>query len=472
MANYQKLKKNVIALTIGNFSSKILTFLLVPFYTSILTTTEYGTADLITTTINLVLPVFTLMIYEAVMRHSLDGTNRNQIFSWGCYITFLGSILILCFLPILFFIEGLKNYIFLFYLSFVSLAFYHLIMQFAKGIGSVYAYSICGIINTLCYILCNLLFLLVFNMRVEGYVISSVVSHTITGMIAFFVIKGYKYVLPIKRLETLQFKQMIEYSMPMIPNSISWWINSSLNKYILILACGVAANGLYSAANKIPTILTVLVTIFISAWQISSVENFGSAESKKFYEDVYEKYESLLFILGGGLVFCVKLLSKIMLSNNFYTAWVFTPVLIYAFILSSLASFWGSIYTASKKTKMILTSTLIGAGVNILCNILLVSCLEIHGVAIATTVGYMSITLIRMIDARKILPINVNFKKIVILNLLTIVEIIFVCIGDYNCFYLPAFLCFATICFVCRKTIFELTKTIYYNFVKKRIRRN
>ena len=65
----KKLGKNILLLTIGNFASKILSFLLVPIYTAILTTEEYGIADLFTTSANLILPVFTFLIYELSLIH-------------------------------------------------------------------------------------------------------------------------------------------------------------------------------------------------------------------------------------------------------------------------------------------------------------------------------------------------------------------------------------------------------------------
>ena len=73
---YTELIANTGALAIGNFSSKILVFLLVPLYTSVLTTEEYGFYDLVFTTIQLLIPVFTCNVTDAVLRFTLESENH------------------------------------------------------------------------------------------------------------------------------------------------------------------------------------------------------------------------------------------------------------------------------------------------------------------------------------------------------------------------------------------------------------
>ena len=67
MKGYKYLFKNIGLLTISQFGTKILVFLLVPLYTSVLSTSEYGTYDLFVTTINLLVPIVTLNLSDAVL---------------------------------------------------------------------------------------------------------------------------------------------------------------------------------------------------------------------------------------------------------------------------------------------------------------------------------------------------------------------------------------------------------------------
>ena len=72
---YKNLLSNVSLFTISNLGSKVLTVLLVPLYTSVLSTEEYGIVDLIISTISLLLPILTCSTAEGVLRFSF--TNEN-----------------------------------------------------------------------------------------------------------------------------------------------------------------------------------------------------------------------------------------------------------------------------------------------------------------------------------------------------------------------------------------------------------
>ena len=83
----KKLENNVILMTIGNIGSKILTFLLVPLYTSCLSSNDYGISDLILTTVSFLLPIFSIQISEALLRFALDKEiDDKQVFSIGLRI--------------------------------------------------------------------------------------------------------------------------------------------------------------------------------------------------------------------------------------------------------------------------------------------------------------------------------------------------------------------------------------------------
>ena len=80
MNRYKYLIKNIGLLTLSSFATKLLSFFLVPLYTNILTTTEYGTYDIFHTTISVLIPILTLNVQESVMRFALDKKyNREAI---------------------------------------------------------------------------------------------------------------------------------------------------------------------------------------------------------------------------------------------------------------------------------------------------------------------------------------------------------------------------------------------------------
>lgn len=455
-SKYRKLGKNILFLTVGNFTSRVLSFLLVPVYTAILSTEEYGVADLFTTTANLILPIFTLLIYESVMRFALDKEeNKAEIFSIGLWITLAGGILISLFSLLFRNIELLQNHIILFLLYYITLALFNLILQFIKGIELVGIYSTAGVINTFIYIFCNILFLIFFKWGLEGYLLSFVIGHTIAFTYVFLVAKLYKYIISWRDIHIQKLKEMITYSLPMIPNAISWWISNSSNRYMLVYFYGTAINGIYSVAYKIPSILSILLTIFIGAWQISAVTQFGSEESKKFYSDIYRMYESTLIIGSAFLIAGTKVLAWFLYSAEFYQAWLYTPVLILASVFNSLAAFYGSIYTSAKRTSMLFYSTLIGAIANIVLNLGLIPYWGAMGASIATLVSYLMVWGIRVINSRKIMRIQIDYVKCSVGYICLIIECILICLDD-DLYYPFIFICVGIICFVHRKVMIAI----------------
>ena len=84
MGKLKYLSKNIALFSISNFVSKILVFLLVPFYTNVLSTYEYGIADVIQVTLLLLVPMVTVNIGEAALRFGIEEVNnREGIFKVG-----------------------------------------------------------------------------------------------------------------------------------------------------------------------------------------------------------------------------------------------------------------------------------------------------------------------------------------------------------------------------------------------------
>ena len=141
MKKSEYLLKNMGILTLSNFASKILVFLLVPIYTSILSTEEYGSYDLAVSTATLLFPILTLNIVDAVMRFSMDKDySKEKIACIGMkFISFsvilfgLGMFILDRFL-LLPDIHGLELFVFLYYSSY---AFNQFLIQFAKGLEKV-----------------------------------------------------------------------------------------------------------------------------------------------------------------------------------------------------------------------------------------------------------------------------------------------------------------------------------------------
>lgn len=435
MSESKKLFKNTIALTIGNFASKMLTFFMLPLYTAVLTTSEYGVADLVFTTTSLLYPLLTCLAMEFVMRFALDENyNKKVVFSSALFIDLFGFVVLALFTPLAAKLLTLENVWFLFLVYYLTSTLSTITAQFAKGIEKVKLYSISGVINTTVVIGCNLLFLLVFKMGVKGYLLAYILGAFTSMLFLWITCRLYGFIQFIYINDLVYIKIFLRYSIPMIPNSISWWVNNSLDKYILTFFWGTSVTGIYAAGYRIPSFLTIISSIFLSAWQISAVKDFGSEESKKFYSNIYRKYSSLNMVLGFIIIAFTKPIARILLSNEFFEAWKFAPILVFAYLFQTMSGFIGSVYTSSKKTTMLFVSTALGATVNVMLNYLLIPIYSATGAAIATALSYIVVWIIRLLHSRlKILKFDINIFKEIICYILCMIVCIFV-ILDYNIF--------------------------------------
>ena len=419
MNKYSKLLNNTIIFGIATFSSKLMVFLLMPLYTRLLTPDDYGVMEIIVSTCNLLIPIVFVSIQEAVIRYALDkSVKKSDVFTVGLTTCFKGFLLFLPFLFLLKLNDTLSSYTFLIYMYIVSACLRAVFSQFTRGIGYVKLYAADGIIATFTVVLFNLIFMLGFKMGVRGYVLSIILSNfisvlflAITGKLGRFLSFGGT---PAKLR-----KQMIQYSIPLIPTTIFWWIMNVSDRYIVDAFNGAYDTGIYSAAYKIPTIITLLSSIFVQAWQLSAVSEFEKEGSEKFYSKIFSFLQAIIFPVASGIIMLVKPFTRILVAESYYQAANYTPMLICAVILSCFATFYSSFYMASKNNKMSLVTTLTGAVMNIVLNFIFIPKWGPQGAAIATLISYFTVFVMRAVDTRRFVKMKINVGNMA-LNFLAI----------------------------------------------------
>lgn len=425
-----KLGRNTALMLIGNFASRLLSFFLVPLYTYCLSTEEYGISDLIFTTVQLLIPLLTLVASEVLIRFTLDkDIDKSHIFTVSSCIFGIGFILLLIISPFVYRYTPFSDYYSFFLIYYFVSAISLNIQQFVKGLEHIGTFVISGIINTLVTIAANIILLLILHTGISGYLTALIIGSLTSTIFIVFKERLWKYYTKLSSIEKSLVKAYLVFCLPLIPNSLSWWISNSSDKYILQFFWGASLTGIYAVSYKIPSIITTVSSIFTSAWQISAVDDFGSDESIEFISNVYNKYSSLYFISSSLIVLLVQPLSAILFAKEYYSAWSYSVILIYASIFQSLAAFVGVIYTTAKKTKMIFITTMAGAIGNIILNFALIPKFGAYGAAVATLISYIIVWFIRLIDSRTIIRINIEIKRDMICYLLLFIQGIITCLS-------------------------------------------
>lgn len=395
---------------LGNLASKMLSFFLIPLYTSFLSKEEYGLIDVYFITASLIFPFISLCIYEATLRMLLDNNDNKGDILYNClFVNICGIIAFtLCFIIFCFFRFNLS--LLLFYMYCVADLFYMNMMYIARGMNRMDSFAIASLICAGTILTLNIIFLAFLKWSANGCIGAYVLSFILSGIFLIFHSGIYKHLTFSKSDTTKQTaKRMLAYSIPLIPNSISWWINSSLDKYILIFFCGIASNGLFAISGKIPSLLSIVSNSFVGAWQISSVENFGSEQSKYFFSDIYEKIIAISTICASFIILCIKPIASILFKNEFYDAWRCSSILIYASMFYSFGAFFGTVFTSAKKTCPIFITTLIGAVLNFFLNILLIPPYKEIGAALATLLCFVFVFFLRFVISKSYLSFKIHY---------------------------------------------------------------
>lgn len=415
--------QNTAIFAISQFTSKIMVFLLLPLYTSYMTTTEYGSADLVISTVSLLLPIFTMQIASAVMRFAIeDKTKSNLYYIKGIKVTLIGFVVLLLFLPLFIKLNIFGNHLYLFYLLYIANAIYTLLSYYARALDRLKLVGIVGVINTAVVVGGNIVLLVVLRQGVFGYLFSYVAGYVIGSLIfAFFLRKDVR--ITINKNSKEEMREMTKYSLPLVPNSISWWGVSTANKYIINGYLSQSVLGLYSVALKIPTIINTIQNILAEALVLSVLKEYDSGQKDdKYFTLLYKMYNFSITFFTGGIILFTKVLARILFANDFYEGWIYVPLLCIPSVWGALAGYMGTFYSASKKNNGMFLSTVIGGIITIVFSFATIKTLGIMGVIAGNILSYFVIFLYRYIDTKKFVKLEINMFRDVIGWLLLFVQ--------------------------------------------------
>lgn len=422
---YKNLFKDTLIFALGNIGSKVIIFFLVPFYTYYLTPEEYGISDLVFTVSQLAIPFFSLVIFDAVIRFTLYKKERPQdALLVGVIVWILGSILAFVFTPLVGLYRPIASWKW-YVLAYISINILLSVeLNFLKAINKNLVYSIICILQTLTLALLNILLVAHYRMGIRGYLISYIGSSLIGVFFATIIgnlVKEIRRATFDKQLA----KQMIMYSSPLIINNLSWWVIQSSDKLMLENMVSDEALGIYTVASRIPSLITVFITIFQQAWGISSIKEMDSTNDSSFYTNVFTFYSFIAFLGGFGLCTIIKPFMDLYVQSTAYgEVWRYVPLLIASAVFSALAAYCGSMYGALKKSMNNMLSTLMAAVINIIVNYIGILAFGIWGAMIGTITAYMLLAFIRIIDVKRFVNIGINWKCLIMNSVLLMIQAI------------------------------------------------
>nr|WP_294941935.1 oligosaccharide flippase family protein [uncultured Mucilaginibacter sp.] len=420
MSKKNSLTSLTIIYTLGTFSSKVLQFVLVFVMTYFLTKTQIGSYDLILTTLYLIVPCVTLQVDSSVLRWLLDADGpenkdriiRNAFFLLGCNIIVYSVIYWAGYFIYRFNYAG---YIYALSLCQILLP---TMQQGARGLGKNVMFTVSGLLYSFLYVIFTLIVLYFFKAGVYGLLIANALGILIVLLYLFFANQYYRYIFIKAPIDKVLMKKMVTYSLPLLPNSLSWWLVISATRYIILYFMGAAANGIFAISFKYPTILLVLGSIFNLAWQEKAIRTIDDENKSKYYSEIIDKYVRFLFGVVIILSCCSKFLMKNMVKATFFDAWRYMPILLLAVTAQALVAFYGAGYISSKETKGAFTSSVIGGVVSVVVSLCTIQFAGLYGVSASILVGFVVMLVIRINQTKRYFQIDLPYQLIAELTVL------------------------------------------------------
>lgn len=465
MNKKKQLAKNTIIIFFGRVCTQLISFFLLPLYTSYLATKEYGTVDLIQTYVTLLVPIITLELEMSIFRFLIDSRKSeketNKLISNNFFI--LGISL------------SIFSILYIIVSSFVTIPYRWLILvdiivcvlsgnflQVARGFGKTLDYAISCILTGLTTVISNIILICFVHMQAEGMIISMALANFMCSLYLFIRLKLYSKI-NFKIVDFKQIKEMYKYSLPLIPNGISWWIVNVSDRSIISIVLGASANGLYAISNKFPTIISSLTGVFNLSWSESAALHINSSDRDEFFSDITNTVLRLFMALGVGMLACMPFVFPILIDVKYNDAYNYIPFLVLGTIFNVAICLYSQVYLAKKLSKQVASTAIVGAIINILINVIFIKQIGLYAAAISTMISYFVMMIYRHFDLKKYVNIKIE-KKLIIES---IIIYTFTLLIYYQKSIILHVICLLIVCIYAFITNKDFLKSSYLTVVKK-----
>lgn len=428
MNREKSLLKNMLILAFGTVLPKLASLITLPIITGCLTKEEYGTYDLIITGVSLFLPIATLQIQAAAFRFLIgarkDEAKKTELISNILIFATLTSIIALLILyATLYKLDSKLRWLVVIY-YFLDIIVITL-RQIARGLSFNTVYSASVLINSFSELALVAVLILGFNKGLDGALLALAISLFFSALFIAISIRLFDCI-KIKAFSRKMLKELVSYSWPMVPNSLSSWVMSLSDRLVLTAFLGVTANAVYAVANKLPNLFGIVQSTFNLAWQENACVSVDDEDSSiyygKMFSVVYRVLVGMMALLIGG----TPILFKLLIRGEYSEAYIQMPILFIAALFSSVSSYLGGIYVAHKKSKEIGITTTCAAGINVLIDLIFVNKIGIYAASLSTVISYLALVVYRMIDIQKIQKIKFDLR-LVIGGILTLTGMCMIC---------------------------------------------
>ena len=421
MNREKELLKNTAIITIGNIATKLISFFLLPLYTALLTTKEYGVVELLNTLVSLCVPIFTLQLDQAIFRYLIDNRGKEDNIKKGIS-TALKFVIIasILFLAIFFVFSPLVNNEYKYFLAtnVIASIFSSMFLQISRGLGDNKVYAEGSFITAAIAVILNVVFIAGFKWGANGMLSANLIGNIICSIYIFFRKKIYKYI-EFKDFSKDLLKKLLKYALPLIPNAIAWWIFNSSDRIIVSAFLGLDSTGILSASYKFSNAYIMVYNIFNMTWTESAALHINDDDNTEYFNKVINTVFNLFASICVVLIAFMPIIFKIMINEKFGESYNQIPILLLSTLFNVLVGLLSVIYIAKKDTKAVAETSFVAAFINAVVNLALIKFIGLYAASVSTLVAYAVLGINRYFDVRKkYMKISLNFKDTILTTIM------------------------------------------------------
>lgn len=424
MGRYRSLAANTALFALNSVATKLVTFLLVPLYTAHLSAGEYGLTDMSLTVISLLTPLVTLDAAEAAVRFMVGDRVRGDSYAAVALGVTAASVAVVAALTPLLDLGafgGLGGYKGWFVAAYATSALMNMCGQVARGMDRVKIIPVCAGVSSLVTLVAAVGLIAWAGAGVAGYFASvtvgpavAVAMYLTVGGLGASVARGVRSLAASARGEAWALcRPMLRYALPLIPNSLFWWLGSGINRLFITGMLGISASGLFAAASKIPNLLNTVYSIFQQAWQLSAFQESGDGGLSGFFSTVFALVQAGMTVLCAALSLAAPWLASILLQGETYDAWPMVAPMLLSNLFNVFATFYGTVYATTMRTAFIMGTTVLGAVSCVVLTPVLIPVMGTYGACVASAVGQALVFVARAVDSRRYLRFDAGWRYLV-----------------------------------------------------------
>ena len=413
--------KNTSIYTIGALLPNIGAFIFLPIYLKYLSPSEYGIVSSLHVLNAVLVVLFTLSLPRALYRVYYDykSDSDKKVLMGTVFISVLVIATISVVLLFLFKNQVQNIYKSISFFPYFSYAILIVFIQAFHVIPSVFLQikekSITFISLSVSLFFFKSILILWFIIIAKKGAVGYLEAELIAAFIFLPIYYSFIYKNLILTWNFKIFKNIMFFSLPLIPSFLSAWILNLSDRIFIERYFNTEEVGIYSLGYKIAGLVLIFSMAFKKAYdpyfyKIANTENKQIA-TQKLYKANYV-FIVVIILASFFISFFAKEGIVIFFDQRYYAAINIIPIISLAYLVSQNSALLNVMMYQEKKTKIVMYITIISALINIGLNFLLIPIMGIYGAAWATVISFFSIFIFSYFLAKKAFFIPFNWKGI------------------------------------------------------------